>query len=233
MNQIFVYIAAAVLPAAVLMYYVYKKDTIEKEPLDLLGKLILGGCLAGVLSGFLEQIGITVLNSLVSPSHPFYVILLAFLVVAVIEEGTKFFFMQRRTWRNPHFNFCFDGIVYAVFVSLGFAALENIGYVMGYGLAVAPTRAILSIPAHMGFAVFMGYFYGRGKRWHLLGNDAKARREKIFGYILAVFLHGFYDACAMTGTTYATAVFFVFVVIMDIAVLYTVKKGSKEDEPLL
>ncbi len=95
--------------------------------------------------------------------QPAYTILLAFLVVAVVEEGTKFVFLKLRTWRDPNFNFRFDGIVYAVFVSLGFAAFENINYVLGYGLTVALPRAVLAIPAHMGFAVFMGLFYGRGK----------------------------------------------------------------------
>ena len=232
MTTISIYIFAAVGPAALLMYYVYKKDTIEKEPLDLLLKLILGGCLAAVLSGLLEQLGIMALDRFVRQDSRFYTILLAFLVVAVIEEGTKYFFLKRRSWNHEAFNFCFDGIVYAVFVSLGFAALENIGYVMGYGISIAPTRAILSIPAHMGFSVFMGYFYGRAKRWSILGYEGKARTDRIFGYILAVFLHGFYDACAMIGTSFATTVFFVFVVIMDIAVIYTINRGSKDDEPL-
>ncbi len=232
MATLAIYITAAIGPAAVLMYYVYKKDTVEKEPLDLLWKLILGGCLAAVLAGILEQFAITVLDSFVSQSHPFYIILLAFLVVAVIEEGTKYFFLWRRTWKHPHFNYCFDGIVYAVFVSLGFAALENLGYVMGYGLEIAPSRALLSIPAHMGFSVFMGYFYGRAKRLHLMGMNAKSKTERFFGYLVAVFLHGFYDACAMTGTELASMIFFGFVVIMDIAVIYTIRRGSKEDEPL-
>ena len=232
MTLLAVYIIAAIGPAAVLMFYVYKKDTVEKEPLDLLGKLILGGCAAAVLSGILEQGGLMILDSFVDQSSRFYVILMAFLVVAVIEEGTKYFFLKRRTWKNPHFNYCFDGIVYAVFVSLGFAALENLGYLAGYGLSIAPTRAILSIPAHMGFAVFMGYFYGRAKRLELMGQPGKARGERLFGYIVAVFLHGFYDACAMTGTELASMIFFAFVVLMDIAVLYTIKRGSKEDEPL-
>ncbi len=232
MTTLAIYIAAALGPAAILMYYVYKKDRIEKEPLDLLGKLIFGGCLAAVLSGVLEQGGITILDKFVEPSHPFYVILLAFLIVAVVEEGTKYFFLKRRTWRSEHFNYCFDGIVYAVFVSLGFAGLENIGYVLGYGLSVAPMRAFLSIPAHMGFSVFMGYFYGRGKRLELMGYSGKARVERIIGYLLAVFLHGFYDTCAMMGTELASTIFFIFVVIVDIAVIYTIHRGSKEDEPL-
>lgn len=232
MESILVYIFAAVAPAAVLMLYVYAKDTIEKEPWRILFRLILGGCAAAVLAGVLEQFGIGLLDSFISPDHPFYVVMLAFLVVAVAEEATKFFFLKIRTWKSPHFNFCFDGIVYSVFVSLGFAALENIGYVMGYGLSIAPVRALLSIPAHMSFAVYMGYFYGRAKRWALMGNKGQAFIDQVIGYLLAVFLHGFYDACAMMENSIATMVFFIFVVVVDISVIYMIRRGSKEDQPL-
>lgn len=232
MNDIFIYLAAAIAPAAVLMYFVYRKDKIEKEPLGLLFRLIMGGCAAAVVSGTLETGGMAILDSFVSESNPFYTVLLAFLVVAVVEEGTKYFFLKKWSWRHPEFDYCFDGIVYAVFVSLGFAALENIGYVLGYGLYIAPTRALFAIPAHMGFAVFMGYFYGRAKRWEHRGDLSSARRDRILGYLVAVFLHGFYDTCAMTSTSLATIIFFIFVVIMDIAMLYTVFRGAKEDEPL-
>ena len=56
------------------------------------------------------------------------------LFVGLIEEGCKFFFLYKKTWKNVNFNYTFDGIVYAVTVSLGFAAIENIIYVFNYGL---------------------------------------------------------------------------------------------------
>jgi len=232
MQTIFVYLIAAVGPAAVLMYYVYKKDTVEKEPLDLLIKLVIGGCLSAVVAGILEQFGIGILDSMLAPNHPFYVPLLAFLIVAVAEEGAKFFFLYRRSWKRSEFNYCFDGMVYAIFVSLGFAALENIGYVMGYGIEIAPARALLAIPAHMSFAVYMGYFYGKAKRSALQGNKGGAVANNWKGYLLAVFLHGFYDTCAMIGTELASILFIAFVVIVDISVIYMIRRGSKEDEPL-
>ena len=123
-------------------------------------------------------------------------------------------------------------MVYAIFVSLGFAALENIGYVMGYGIEIAPARALLAIPAHMSFAVYMGYFYGKAKRSALQGNKGGAIANNWKGYLLAVFLHGFYDTCAMIGTELASILFIAFVVIVDISVIYMIRRGSKEDEPL-
>lgn len=106
-----VYVLAAILPAVFLMRYVYRQDRIEREPPWLLGSLVLMGILAALASIVLEVLGESVLNALVSPDNPKYITLLAFLVVAVVEEGTKFFFLYKRTWRDPNFNFRFDAIV--------------------------------------------------------------------------------------------------------------------------
>ena len=224
-----VYIAAAVAPAALLLRYIYKKDSIEKEPLPLLIVLLLLGVAAAFVSIILETIGTKLLDIFVDSGSKTYVILLAFIVVAVVEEGAKFFFLRLRTWRDPNFNFTFDAVVYSVFVSLGFAAFENIKYVMGYGLSVALPRAFLAIPGHMGFAVFMGIYYGRAKLCERAGDMAACKRNIRTGYVLAVLLHGFYDACAMIGTTLSTLLFIVFVVLMYIIVIRTVKRESIND----
>ncbi|MBQ7245833.1 MAG: PrsW family intramembrane metalloprotease [Firmicutes bacterium] len=227
-----VYILAAVLPAALLLFYMYRKDTIEKEPAGLLFKLIGLGVLAAIVSGGLEGAAITVLDRFISVANPLYVIILAFLVVAVVEEGTKYIFMKLITWKNPHFNFRFDGIIYAVFISLGFAAFENIGYVAGYGLTIAPTRALLAIPGHMSFAVFMGVFYGRARLWANRGDDQKSSVNRKLAYLVAVFLHGFYDACAMKQTALSTIIFFAFIIAIDILMISTIKKEALTDHPL-
>ena len=114
---VMIYIAAAILPAILLMRYVYQQDSIEKEPPQLLISLAWHGVLAALVSIVLEMIAQSILNVTLDQNDPRYQYVLAFLCVAVIEEGTKFFFLYRRTWHDPNFNFRFDGIVYAVFVS--------------------------------------------------------------------------------------------------------------------
>ena len=102
LSRIFViYIMAAILPALLLLVYIYNQDTVDKEPPNLLLNLLLMGVVAGLASIVLEQIGTTILDSFVSTENPAYVIFLAFLVVAVVEEGTKFYLLHRRTWKNP------------------------------------------------------------------------------------------------------------------------------------
>ena len=227
-----IYVLAAVLPAVFLMRYVYRLDRIEREPMPLLISLIGKGIWAALAAIVLEMLGQSILNALVEPENPWYVFLTAFLVVAAVEEGTKFFFLYRRTWQDPNFNYRFDAILYAVFVSLGFAAFENVKYVFSYGLSVALPRAILAVPGHMGFAVFMGIFYGRAKRCADWGNRFGCTCNLVLGYLFPVFLHGAYDTCCMTGTNRSTAVFVGFVIVMYLIVYLLIKRESRTDAPV-
>ena len=230
--QTAIYLVAAIVPALLLMRYVYRQDRIEREPPGLLGSLVLRGVLAALVSIVLELLGESILNALVEPDNPKYVVLLAFLVVAVVEEGTKFFFLYRRTWNNPNFNYRFDAIVYAVFVSLGFAAFENVKYIFNYGLSVALPRAVLAIPGHMGFAVFMGVFYGRARLRADIGDKFGSRLNLILGCLAAVFLHGIYDTCCMSGTTQSSLFFVFFVAAMYLAVFFLIRHESRTDAPV-
>lgn len=232
-SQIFwIYILAAIIPAIFLLRYVYKHDTVEKEPVGLIGSLILNGVAAALCSIVLEKIGSAILNRTLSSASPYYIIVFAFLVVAAVEEGTKMFFLKRRTWKDWNFSHLYDGVVYSVSVSLGFAAFENIKYVFNYGLSVALTRAVSAVPAHLGFAVFMGICYGRAKLCENRENEFGKNMFLTLGYLSAVFLHGFYDACAMIGTTAANVVFLVFVAVMYVVVYRLIKKSSAEDRPV-
>jgi len=143
---VIIYLLAALVPALFLMRYIYRKDTIEKEPKGMLVGLVFLGVAAAVVAVILETLGLSLLSRFLEEGDPAHTIVMAFLVVAVVEEGVKFLFLLWRTWRDPNFNFRFDGIVYAVFVSLGFAAFENISYLMGYGWTTALARALLAIP---------------------------------------------------------------------------------------
>ena len=226
------YTLAAVLPAAVLLIYVYQHDRVEREPTGLLLSLLWKGVLAALCSIVLETIGQVVLGWLVTPGTLLHTVLSAFLVVAAVEEGTKFFFLKQRTWYDYNFNYRFDAIVYAVFVSLGFAAFENIKYVFHFGLSVALPRAFLSIPGHMAFAVFMGVYYGRAKMRESRGYRMAAKADLAMAYIVSLLLHGFYDACAMVGTTGATILFIIFVVITYLRMFRLLKKEAAMDVPV-
>ena len=146
MTYNFVLIAAAVIPAVFLMIKVFRSDRLERESPSLLMRLVVMGVLSSLLALVEEWILEAVLGLLVRQTSTLYNILLYFVVVAVSEESSKYLLLKRSTWRSPEFNCQYDGVVYAVFVSLGFALWENISYVMNYGFSTALVRAVTAMP---------------------------------------------------------------------------------------
>lgn len=226
-----IYLTAALLPAVLLLVYIYKKDTIEKEPMGLLGMCLLMGVCAAFLAIALEVVGETGLGfSGIDQNSPIYTIILAFLIVAVAEEGAKLLFLKLKTWKNPNFDYRFDGVIYAVFVSLGFAAFENVKYVFSYGLSVALPRAFMAIPGHMSFAVLMGVFYSHAKACEKRGDPAGKMINLILAFVVPVLLHGAYDTCAMLSTEFAAASFSLVILLVYLICFLVVRAESKKDQ---
>ena len=223
-------LAAAVLPAAFLLYRVYKMDTIEKEPWAILRKLLLWGALSGIPAALVESLLTGVFQNLLQEGTLLYNFVFGFVVAALVEESFKFFFLYKFTFKSPHFNYRFDGVVYAVFVSMGFAILENILYVFQGGMGVALSRALLALPLHAACGVYMGIAYGQQKVNSLY-------KPASFGAVaraclpVPILIHGFYDSCAFSAEKYPIflLVFVVFVILVFILTLRQLKKASQED----
>jgi RsiW-degrading membrane proteinase PrsW (M82 family) len=96
-------------------------------------------------------------------------------------------------YRSKEFNEVMDGMIYMVSAALGFAATENVGYMLGFGFAVGFLRAILSYLAHISFSAILGYYMGRAK--------IEGQKNLVWvGFGLAISLHWLYDAFLVAGT---------------------------------
>jgi len=222
-------IAAAVIPAVVLLVKVYKVDHLDKESPRLLWNLVVRGVIATVFAMLTEWIGEFVLSSFVQEQTVLYNFLLYFIVVAVSEEGFKYLLMKQRTWKDPEFNFQFDGVVYAVFVSLGFALWENISYVLMYGFGTALVRAVTAVPGHACFGVFMGAWYGLAKKYESYGMPSQSKTCRVVALLSSIVLHGCYDFTASIENQNYAWLFVAFVVVMFIVAFRLVKKLSQND----
>ena len=222
-------IAAAVIPAVVLLLKVYKVDHLDKESPRLLWNLVVRGVIATVFAMLTEWIGEFVLSSFVQEQTVLYNFLLYFIVVAVSEEGFKYLLMKQRTWKDPEFNFQFDGVVYAVFVSLGFALWENISYVLMYGFGTALIRAVTAVPGHACFGVFMGAWYGLAKKYESYGMHSQSKTCRVVALLSSIVLHGCYDFTASIENQNYAWIFVAFVVVMFIVAFRLVKKLSQND----
>ncbi len=220
-------IAVAVLPAVILMIFIYRADRLEKESPKLLKSLFVGGIFSIPLAIALESVGENyLLPALFSSKSLAYIIVDNFIVVALVEEFSKYLFMKQRTWKNPEFNCQFDAVVYCVFASLVFALLENIGYVGMMGFEVGIMRAFTAVPGHACFGAIMGIYYGRAKRYEMEGKTGKAATLRNSAVITPAIWHGAYDALATMGLTLP---FYGLIIIMYIYAISLVRKAAKTD----
>ena len=223
-------IAAAVIPALILLVQIYRADRLEKESGGIILRLVLGGIISTIVAAFIERAGNAILSNMFYQNSFMYRFLMYFVVVALAEEGAKYFFTKNRTWRSPEFNCQFDGVVYAVSVALGFALWENINYVLTYGFATAVARALTAIPGHASFGVFMGCFYGLAKKYHNRGEEVTSARYRRLAVLVPALLHGTYDFIAVSQGETLTLVFVIFIVAMFIYASRLVKTMSAHDQ---
>jgi len=179
-------LSLALAPGAAIILFIYLKDKHEREPLSLLLISFLYGGLSTLVTLFISwPVNSLILTKEDDLIHQFFN---AFFKVALIEEFSKFIFVRFILYNNKNFNEPFDGIVYAVMVSMGFATVENIIYVFQYGYATGVLRMFTAVPAHAAFAILMGYFLGKSKFTH--------RKEFYYGMVAlltASLFHGSYD----------------------------------------
>ena len=225
-------IGAAMLPAVLLLFYVYRHDRIEKEPTRLLVSLVLWSLAAIALAVVVESGGAVALAYLLpgGENNPAYGVWMFFVIVALSEEGFKYLILRWRTWNSPEFNCRFDGVVYAVFVSLGFALWENIGYVLMYGMNAALMRAVTAVPGHASFGVFMGAYYGLARRSANRGERQQSVLWRVLAVLIPTLIHGLYDYIAIGESESVTGTFLIFVLVIFVLAFVLLRQLSKRDE---
>lgn len=224
---------AGLLPVAILLYLIYSHDKIEKEPIGLLIKLLLLGCVSTIPAMILELVWKNILKGIgLSETSTLFVLIENFLIVAVAEEGSKKMLLRMGSWNNPAFNYVFDGVVYATCVSLGFAGLENVLYISGIGMDIALIRGISAVPLHCICGVYMGHLYGLEKTYSVRGMVTEAKNAKVLGMLIPILIHGFYDFAASMGSNLFLYLWLGFVVVMDIVAIISIRKYSSLDTPI-
>ena len=220
-------VAAALLPPFILLRVVYRMDTVEPEPGSLLRSLFLRGVLAMFPIMLLEVIGDQFVDFFPLGSLA-YLFLSYFVIPGFVEEGVKYRVLYRRTWDEGNFDYRFDAVVYAVFVSLGFAAVENVMYVLTSGFGTAVMRALFSIPGHAMFGVVMGAGYGAAKWLEAHGNYEQAAARRKRAWLTAAVLHGLYDFL-LVGFG---GVFYIYFIVMVVLTVGLLRREASEDGPV-
>jgi len=177
----------AVAPVMVIILYIYFQDKYEKEPVGLLLLSFIFGAIISILIVSVLYLFTGHFIPLIDEFSIWQQFIQAFVVVALSEEFSKYIIVKYFAQTRKAFNEPYDGIIYAVMVSMGFACTENIMYVLEGGYETAILRAFTAVPAHATFGILMGYFMGKAK---FSNNRFKLNMA---GLLLAVLFHGAYD----------------------------------------
>lgn len=216
------FIILALAPVVTIIFYVYIRDKYEKEPMYLLMTSLLFAAIISlpilkteaIVSIFIPNKGVV--------AESFYV---SFIASSLVEEFYKYIVLFFLIWKNKNFNEKFDGIVYAVFISLGFAGIENIVYVMNPSLGgyrTAFLRAIFSVPGHALFGVFMGYYLSMSKY-----EPNNKKKYFLYAFIIPWFLHAIYNFILTFNSKYTMIIFIPFNIFIWVNGLKKMKKHIK------
>ena len=222
----------SIIPVLLLGYYIYQKDR-EKEPKPLLLELFC----SGLLSAFLV-ITVNVLIAIFFPDfylatqyykfNFFELFILIFLEIALVEELSKWLMIRLIGYSSNAFDQQYDIIVYSVFVALGFAMIENIFYVLNGGFGLGIYRAVFSVPGHVTFGVFMGYYLVIAKQQEVK-NKVKYRVSMLKSVLVPALFHSLYNYLLMLENIFYLFLFLVFIIVLFFSAYLKIDQISKED----
>lgn len=188
-------LALAIAPGIAICIFIYLKDKYNKEPLGLLVASFFLGMLS-TIPAIIFQLSNDISLEKLQGQKISVVAHFAFLVVALSEEASKFVMVRFFAYKRKAFDEPYDGIIYSVMVGMGFATLENIGYVYQHGFATGVLRMFLSVPAHATFAILMGYHLGLAKF-----DTANKNRHYLLALLLPILFHGAFDFFLFIGNS--------------------------------
>lgn len=217
---------SALSPVAALIIFLLIVDRHDKEPAHLLIKQFVLGCFISIpailIEGFLENFNIFP-NSLLGIAYS------SFVVAALTEESLKRTSVYLVSYHKPAYNEKLDGIIYCAFASLGFAAVENLMYVINFHAenpSIALYRGIFSVPGHMLFAITMGYYISLSKFAPTL---ALHQKYKVKSLVYPVLLHGTFNFILSLNLSllFAFIPFVLFMWVYNVRKLRTFSKESR------
>lgn len=230
-------IVASIIPVLLILWVIYNMGEVKKQPLWMLVLLFTGGIISWVMVRYISRLlGNDIYKSQVEISNNlgnkgFF--LVSFGIIAIIEELSKYIVIAIMCFKNKFFKNPYDAIMYAVCISLGFAFVENIMYINNYGMSVAISRAIFSIPAHASFGIIMGYYLGLAKMCNDNDNKSYSAFARYCALLIPLVFHGIYDYLLNFNTESIYVVFLIYVIIMYLFVIYLLFKLNKIDDKWL
>ncbi|WP_163969877.1 glutamic-type intramembrane protease PrsW [Oceanobacillus halotolerans] len=212
-------LSAGIAPTFALMAFFYLKDRFS-EPIGLTLKMFILGALLVFPIMFIQY-------TFAAEGFSNNAFIYSFLVVALSEEFFKWFIFLYFIYHHTEFDEHYDGIVYAVAISLGFATIENFLYILTNGVEYAFTRALFPVSSHALFGVIMGFYFGKSK----VGVQLK-KWNLFLAFSLPYVLHGLYDYILLTVTSRWLLLLIPFMIALWLLGLRSVKVANQSIDPI-
>ncbi len=198
----------AITPGIAFGLIIYFLDRHDKEPIRMLIKVFFMGVIAVIPTIIVENLllSFNIFGGILGAGFT------AFIVAGLVEEYMKRRVVIKNVYFNPVFDEKLDGIVYCVMSALGFATIENVMYVVFRFADVESIgiyRGLLSVPAHMLFAITMGYYLSLAK---FAETPEQSRSFYKKSLTVPVILHGIFDFILMSGNEFLMLLFIPFVI---------------------
>lgn len=182
----FIILSAAIAPGLALFSYFYLRNQMATEPRRTLFRIFIFGLMITFPIMFIQYViqeeGIITNQFLVDVVFS-----------STLEEFFKWFIIFSLIYRHVEFDDPYDGILYGAAASLGFATVENILYLLTFGIDTAFMRALLPVSSHALFGVVMGYYFGKSK----FSNNDRSLEYLILSFVIPLFLHLIYNTILM------------------------------------
>eukprot|EP00471_Norrisiella_sphaerica_P004603 CAMPEP_0184488218 /NCGR_PEP_ID=MMETSP0113_2-20130426/10599_1 /TAXON_ID=91329 /ORGANISM="Norrisiella sphaerica, Strain BC52" /LENGTH=338 /DNA_ID=CAMNT_0026870727 /DNA_START=177 /DNA_END=1190 /DNA_ORIENTATION=+ len=198
----------SLIPAFLILYFVYWRTHRHLVEMHRVINMFCWGIVGGIPCAFLELLiafifarvtGFSLQSSeeenRESVSHiVISALFAAFFVAALCEEFLKYYLVVEFPNGVKGAQSAYSVVVLATAGALGFATLENVGYVFhdstGASISVAIMRAILAVPLHAATGMIIGLNVGQALM--------EAKRPVIWEVLwLPILLHGTYDGVLM------------------------------------
>lgn len=212
----FTLLSAAIAPGLSLLSFFYLKDRFDQEPISMIIRTFIMGALL-VFPIMFIQYAFEVEHVLQAPWSK------SFLLSGTLEEFFKWFIFLYVVYKHTSFDGYYDGILYGVSISLGFATVENILYLFANGIEVAVGRAFFPVSSHALFGVLMGYYFGKAKT---LQDVSRKPKFLFISLIIPILLHSAYDMILELWSTYWIYVLTPFMILLWMLALRKVKKAN-------
>lgn len=178
----FVLLSVSIAPVLALFSFFYLRNQMATEPRRTLFHTFLYGAILTFPILFLQYV---FKEEQIFPN----ILIQDVFFSGVVEEFFKWFILMIAIFHHIEFDDPYDGILYGVSISLGFATVENILYMLSFGVDTAFMRALMPVSSHALFGVVMGYYFGRAK---FLKKD-QSIRFRLLALLIPITLHIIYN----------------------------------------